>query len=71
MTEETDAPPVKTGQQDHRQGEGGDEFIELGLGVGAEGGINRRSAVDDGKGQEAQYRHGQPLLKTRQRLFAK
>ena len=63
--------PLKSGQQNDRQGEGGDEFIELGLGVGAEGRIDGRRAVDDGKGQEAQYRHGQPLLKTRQRLFTK
>ena len=63
--------PLKAGQQNDRQREGGNEFIELGLGAGAEGGINGRRAVDDGEGKKAQYRHGQPLLKARQRLFPK
>ena len=63
--------PLKAGQQDHRQGEGGNKFIELGLGADTEGRIDSRRAVDDGEGQETQYRHGQPLLKARQRLFSK
>ena len=63
--------PLKAGQQNDRQGEGGKKFVEFRHAAGAEGRIDRRRAVDDGKGQEAQYRHGQPLLKARQRLFAK
>ena len=63
--------PLKAGQQDHRQREGGDKFIKLGLGAGPEGRMDGRRTVDDGKGQKTQYRHGQPLLKARQRLFAK
>ena len=58
-----DVPPIKAGQQNNCQREGGDEFIELRLGVGTEGRIDGRRTVDDGEGQQTQYRHGQPLLK--------
>lgn len=63
--------PLKSGQQNDRQGEGGKKFVEFRHAAGAEGGIDRRRAVDDGETQQTQYRHGQPLLKTRQRLFTK
>ena len=62
---------LKAGQQDHRQGESGNKFIELGLGADTEGRIDSRRAVDDGEDQQTQHRHGQPLLKAKQRLFAK
>ena len=44
--------PVKTGQQDHRQGKGGNEFIKLGqalkLAGVVEDGVEAKYAIQDG-----------------------
>ena len=62
-------PPVKAGQQDHRQRKDRDELIKLGHRVRIEGRIDGRRTVHHGEGQQTKDGDAEPDAEIIQRCF--